>query len=61
MRSTMSLWILTKISILKAIHNKRCEFLFCFGLWILTKISILKAIHNTQSNPIIKTTPVNPH
>ena len=41
-----SLWILTKISILKAIHNTCISSTEVTYLWILTKISILKAIHN---------------
>ena len=55
------LWILTKISILKAIHNL-CNAAINFQtLWILTKISILKAIHNRMQQQVIQDSPVNPH
>ena len=55
------LWILTKISILKAIHNIEVRRIKWECLWILTKISILKAIHNTKCTLQLNCGPVNPH
>ena len=55
------LWILTKISILKAIHNSYGKDEKEAHLWILTKISILKAIHNFTCPIFSVCMPVNPH
>ena len=57
----MTLWILTKISILKAIHNQVERRKRMLALWILTKISILKAIHNASWGRYQILGPVNPH
>ncbi len=50
MRCGLWVWILSKITILKAIHNYLYMDLRANKVWILSKITILKAIHNHLSS-----------
>ena len=44
--SARTLYLITKLQNLKAIHNVKFRPFFLYGLYLITKLQNLKAIHN---------------